>query len=208
LNYNKLQAVTRNKKVVGVGINDAPYPVLRRDGDKKYTCPKYAMWCRMLARCYDSLTHTRQPTYVGCLVCDEWLLFSNFLSWLESQDWQNKQLDKDLLRRDNRLYSPDFCCFLTHRVNTFLKDNGNTRGDQPLWVTYKSHKGLYAANVSDPLQRYSNYIGSYRCPIKAHKAAKAKKHEYAVELAEFETDLQVKTALITRYSDDTNWLNG
>lgn len=204
---NKGKSVNKNKLVCGIGLNDSKYPVLRREGDKKYTCPKYAIWTRMLARCYDPKTHGRQPSYIECSVCDEWLVFSNFCRWLDTQDWENRQLDKDLLQPFNKVYSPSLCCFLTHAVNTFLTDNKKSRGDQPLWVCYKQHKGLYEIRVQDPLNRYSRYVGSSRCPLDSHKKGQARKHEYACELSEFESDIKIKTALMTRFSSDKNWLN-
>jgi hypothetical protein len=33
----------------------------------------YRTWIRMLARCYDTKYQEKQPTYKGCIVCDEWL---------------------------------------------------------------------------------------------------------------------------------------
>lgn len=203
----RLKPIARNKKVAGVGINDANYPVLLREGNQRHTCPKYALWCRMLSRCYDEKTQTRQPTYVGCSVCEEWLTFSNFLKWLNNQHWEDRQLDKDLIKPFNVVYSPELCCFVTRKVNTFLKTNRNTRGDQPLWVQYKDRKGLYETRVNDPFKRYSTYVGSSRCPIEAHKRGQARKHQYAIELAESESDLRVKSALMTRFSEDKNWLD-
>lgn len=128
---NKGKSVSKNKLICGVGLNDSKYPVLRRDGDKKYTCPKYAIWTRMLSRCYNAKTHNRQPSYIGCSVCDEWLIFSNFCAWLDDQDWKGKQLDKDLINRNNKLYSPDNCFFISKLVNTFITDNLASRGKYP-----------------------------------------------------------------------------
>ena len=204
---NKGARVARNKLVVRVGLNDADYPVLRREGDKKHTCPKYAMWCRMLARCYDPKTHNKQPTYIGCSVCGEWLTFSKFLSWLDTQDYEGKQLDKDLLIPGNKIYCPDACCFITHRLNTFLKDNRNTRGSFPLWVTFKKRNRLFEIRVCDPFGHRSNYQGCTKCPIESHKKGQAVKHKYALELAELESDVRIKKALSERYSPDKNWLD-
>ena len=37
----------------------------------------YKSWKSMLQRCYDSKYHERQPTYIDCEVCNEWLCFQN-----------------------------------------------------------------------------------------------------------------------------------
>lgn len=70
------------RTVCRVGINDAGYPV----GIKGSLCPFYKTWVSMIRRCYDEKVHELKPCYSGCSVVDEWLLFSNFKSWMEDQD--------------------------------------------------------------------------------------------------------------------------
>ena len=74
----------------------------------------------MLQRCYSESHLVRQPTYKGCSVCEEWLTFSNFKSWMEQQDWEGKQLDKDLLVYKNKIYSPETCVFVSSVINSFF----------------------------------------------------------------------------------------
>jgi len=49
----------------------------------------------MLTRCYYQKRLDIRPSYEECIVCEEWLTFSNFKKWTEQQDWEDKQLDKD-----------------------------------------------------------------------------------------------------------------
>ena len=94
------------KLVYGVGINDADYSVAKTevighvDGKRKqkrvWGCPYYEVWANMLKRCYSAKCQGKQPTYKGCSVSEEWLRFSNFGRWMEVQDFEGKQLDKDL----------------------------------------------------------------------------------------------------------------
>lgn len=96
------QPQTRKVLVCGVGINDATYSVYRYKGSagsqkRIWACPFYRTWGTMLGRCYSDKFHEQNPTYVGCTVCDEWLTFSKFKAWMETQDWKDKQLDKDIL---------------------------------------------------------------------------------------------------------------
>ena len=132
----------KNKLVYGVGINDADYIVciyeeLPRTNGKQnqkivWRCPFYSRWMSMLRRCYSKAYQEKQPSYKGCSVCEEWLTFSNFKSWMETQDWEGKQLDKDLLVYKNKIYSPETCVFIDQRLNTFLVKSNKTRGDYPL----------------------------------------------------------------------------
>ena len=62
----------------------------------------------MLRRCYDEKYHQKEPTYIGCTVCDEWRYFLNFEKWYED-NWYDIEgetmcLDKDILVKGNNLY--------------------------------------------------------------------------------------------------------
>jgi hypothetical protein len=125
--------------VQGVGINDANYLVQKFTtvgGKNKliWRCPFYSCWKHMLKRCYDDCYIKLHPTYKGCSVCREWHLFSNFKSWMEQQDWEEKQLDKDLLVYGNKVYSPSTCVFLSQGLNKFLTKSNKARGEYPLGV--------------------------------------------------------------------------
>lgn len=97
----------------GVATND----VSSRDIPKEYleTYKKIQLrWHCMLKRCYSK----NYPTYADVFVCDEWLTFSNFSKWLVSNpNWQELELDKDLLVSGNRVYSPNTCVLVPHYIN-------------------------------------------------------------------------------------------
>lgn len=78
----------------------------------------YKTWRCMIGRCYDKNIHKRQPTYAGCIVDSEWHNFQNFADWMELQDYDGKELDKDTLVKGNKIYSKDTCTFITHAENT------------------------------------------------------------------------------------------
>ena len=82
----------------------------------------------MLARCYSAKFQEHCPTYTGCTVAEDWLKFSNFKDWMEKQQWEGKQLDKDILFEGNKVYGPDTCVFVSPMVNTFTIDSGAARG--------------------------------------------------------------------------------
>lgn len=51
--------------VLGVGINDSPYKVVKTVGGvEKWRCPYYKVWHYMLKRCYSPLTLNKSPTYI------------------------------------------------------------------------------------------------------------------------------------------------
>jgi len=135
--------------VYGIGINDADYRVVKQEcinGKSRQTwmCPFYRKWKDMLKRCYSKRFHESRPTYKGCTVCEEWLTFSNFKSWMEKQDWEGKHLDKDLLIEDNKVYSPETCIFISPEVNTFIEWGTNKRS-LPRGVCWCKDKNKYRA---------------------------------------------------------------
>ena len=78
------------------------------------------IWHRMLDRCYSPYYQKRNPSYIGCRVCDEWLLFSNFYKWVLSPLSGYKKgyhLDKDILVKGNKVYGPETCCFVPSEIN-------------------------------------------------------------------------------------------
>lgn len=140
----------KNKLVQGVGINDADYVVRTMINGKRVMCHFYKVWQGMLRRCYDTKYQDNQPTYVDCTVCEEWLTFSNFRKWMEQQDWQGKYLDKDLLVRSNKIYSPTTCVFVDRMTNNFIIDGGAARGEWPIGVTFIKQHGKFQAKCCNP----------------------------------------------------------
>lgn len=160
---------SRRKPVFGVGINDADYVVCGKHG----TCPYYKAWQNMLKRCYCDSYQAKQPTYVGCTVCDEWLSFSVFRAWMEKQDWRGKELDKDILVPGNRVYSPETCLFVTRQINSLL--NVREPSPFPQGVYFDVSSGKFRAEFTANGKK--TYIGVFRTPREAgiaYKRAKAK----------------------------------
>lgn len=187
------------KLVFGVGVNDAWYKVQKNVCGKKIFCPFYQTWQSMLSRCYSKKNHERQPTYVSCTVCDEWLTFSNFRSWMEKQDWQGKQLDKDLIVKGNKVYSQDTCSFVDQTTNSFVTDSAKSRGAWPIGVHYDSERGKFMARCCNPITKKHENLGRYLCEKEAHMAWKKRKHELACILADMQADERVAKSLRTRY---------
>lgn len=107
--------------ILGVGINDANY-VVNKGGRANHTlCHIYSAWHNMLKRCYSKETQKNMPTYKGCSVCDDWLLFSNFKEWMEANNYKGEHLDKDILKEGNKIYSPNTCYLVSNRVNNLAR---------------------------------------------------------------------------------------
>ena len=189
----------KTKLVFGVGVNDATYVVCPINDGKRSMCPYYLSWRNMLMRCYDTKYHMKHPTYVGCTVTQEWFTFSNFRLWMEKQDWQGKQLDKDILVPGNRIYSPSQCVFVDRELNLFLTDNAARRGNHPIGVSFHIGKRKFISSCNNPTTKKPEHIGYFNCENEAHKAWLKRKHELACQLAECQQDARIAQALRTRY---------
>lgn len=199
------------KLVYGVGINDADYPVheiitigYSKEGKRiqrvVWSCPFYNRWQSMLRRCYSHKHQETRPTYIGCSVCDDWLTFSNFKAWMETQDWEGKQLDKDILFPTNKLYSPETCVFVDGRVNNFVLESNASRGDWVIGVSWDKRRNKFQAR-GNKLKGNQKTLGYFDTELEAHQAWLKCKQEVALELAAEQTDPRIAKALIERYEN-------
>lgn len=186
--------------VYGVGINDADYPVHPVVEGKRVKCLIYQTWLDMIRRCYDEKWQAKSQTYIGCIVCNEWLTFSKFKSWMEQQDWQGHQLDKDILFNGNKVYHPDRCVFVNAMTNSFIVCHASDSVDLPVGVHLHKQAGKFKAQCCNPFTKKQEHIGLFDCQHKAHEAWRKRKHELACQLADLQTDVRVSTALRLRYA--------
>lgn len=196
----------KNKLVFGVGINDADYAINPRAKGKRVMCPFYQAWQSMVRRCYSEKYQDKHPTYIGCSVCSQWLTFSNFKSWMEKQDWVDKELDKDIIIEGNKLYSPETCVFVSAMTNTFIIDGGAKRGEWPLGVAFHKRDKKFRAQCRNPFTNKYEYLGNFTCPNEAHLAWRSRKHELACHLAELQSDERVATSMRCRYALDKSYM--
>lgn len=187
------------KLVFGIGLNDVDYHVYSKVNGKTVICHYYATWKHMLERCYCKKYLSKKPTYEGCEVCDEWLRLSIFKKWMETQDWEGKQLDKDLLLKGNKVYSPETCIFVEKSLNSFLTENNAKRGGSLIGVSRAGYINKFRAQCGDYFGGGKSYLGVFDSEIEAHAAWKKRKHEIACQLADLQTDERVAKALRERY---------
>lgn len=202
---------SKPRLVFGVGVNDSDYVTQKNEtigyvaGKRKqkvvWICPYYSAWKDMLKRCYYSKFQEKNTTYKGCSVSDDWLTFSVFKNWMEEQDFEGKQLDKDLLFEGNKVYSDETCVFVTRGVNMFTTDSGASRGEWLIGVSWNKEKNKFKSECSNPFTKKREYLGYFTSELEAHKAWLKRKLELSYELAAIQTDERVAKALIDRYTN-------
>lgn len=190
-----------------MGVNDADYVVQKKtylgriNGQHKYVldwmCPYYNTWKNILARCY-KYNKKVNKTYSDCKVCDDWLVFSNFKSWMEKQDWGGKYIDKDILVEGNKIYSPETCVFVDRETNNFFLERGKDRGKFLLGTYLDKETGKFKASLSFKGTRKT--LGRFDSEEEAHLAWAIEKFKCAKILAKSQTDERISDAILKRYS--------
>ena len=87
-------------------------------------------WRGMLERCYCDRMKKIHPAYYGIsTVCEEWLDFQVFAKWYNENIYQvgteRMHLDKDILVKGNKVYSPDTCLIVPQRINMLFLQKPN-----------------------------------------------------------------------------------
>ena len=137
----------------------------------------YNVWTGILDRCFNVAFQEKEPTYKGCLICDEWLLFSTFKEWFDTHYIDGFEIDKDLLSNDGcKIYSPNTCVFLPMEINRFLGGKStNAKKVIPLGVFISGKKFIAIHGKS--------YLGTFDTIREAQDAYIKAKKKYTIELA-------------------------
>lgn len=179
----------RGVKLFGVGIKDNDDITQLEDKDRSsgrkviWRCPYYQTWMSLLRRSYSDVFKNKSKTYVGVITDERWHYFSSFKEWMQQQDWEGKDLDKDLISRGNKIYGPDTCCFITDRLNTEITH------------LKRKDKGLIGASFKKKNRKYQSqilikgkkiYLGLYDSEMDAHLKWLDEKIKRILEIKQYE----------------------
>lgn len=134
----------------------------------------YDTWIGMFRRCYSKDFHIKYTTYKECVVDEYWHNFQIFAQWYEENYINDYQIDKDILVKGNKVYSPETCCFVPHEINSLFLTCKSKRGVYPVGVSKKG--SMFRATLTT--QGKQKYIGIFTTPEEAFKAYKeVKEHQ-------------------------------
>ena len=149
----------------------------------------YKTWQSMLERCYSERLLEKRPTYGGCTVCDEWLCYSNFKKLYDENyyeiEGERMCLDKDILVKGNKIYSPNTCVFVPNRINLLFLRREKTR-NLMIGVILKKENGRYIARMD--VDGNKKHIGIYDTEMEAFLNYKREKEKYIKEVANLYKD--------------------
>lgn len=138
----------------------------------------YNKWADMISRCYNPYTLNKKPCYIDVVVCEEWHNFQNFAKWYEENyyDYYEKlYLDKDILIKSNKIYSPETCIFVPHEINEIFSGINEIKG-------YRIIKGKYIAYIK--VNKKQKYLGSFNTKEEAFNVYKIAKENQIKQIAD------------------------
>ena len=89
-------------------------------------------------------------------------------------------MDKDILVKGNKVYSPETCCFVPSEVNLLFSKTGKLRGSLPIGVKTNGY-GAYQASLR--CHGKHKTLGQFKTCEEAFQAYKAAKESYIKEVA-------------------------
>ena len=144
----------------------------------------YETWFGMYQRCYDPKYHKKFPTYKNCKVCQLWNNYQEFAKWDNENYYEvgneRMDLDKDILKKGNKVYSPETCIYVPHSINVLFTKRNNERGELPIGVTKNGNNFIARLNKGNGKQIS---LGTYSTVEEAFQAYKRAKEEYIKEVA-------------------------
>lgn len=171
-----------DKTVFGIGYFGEGEYKSHKDG--KYAT-QYKTWYNMMRRCYDKKNLKNHPTYKDCSVVEEWHNFQTFGNWFDENyyeiECQRMELDKDILIKGNKIYSPNTCVFVPHNINSMIVKG--YKSTKIIGVSFIKNENRYTTQCHDN-EGNSEYLGSYKNPIEAFRTYKNFKEKVIKNVAD------------------------
>ena len=138
----------------------------------------YQTWSSMFNRCYNKKYHEIYPAYIGTTIDEEWHDYQVFAKWaienIYSIPNEKLYLDKDILVKNNKVYSADRCCFVPREINNLFTKHDKSRGQNVIGVSYRNNKYIVSVARKD----LGPYVKRFSSEIEAFNEYKKIKEEY------------------------------
>lgn len=177
------------KRTYGIGyLGEGEYKASENSKDTRV----YKTWADMLQRCCSEKEHRRYPTYKDCKASEEFHNFQNFGYWDENNYYQverqRMELDKDILFKGNKIYSPDTCIYVPNVINSLFTKCDKLRGKSAIGTHYcKNGKYRVDCQMINPEtgKSKSEYLGYYDTELEAFEVYKYHKEKNIKMVADY-----------------------
>lgn len=147
----------------------------------------YEAWEKMFQRCYSDkkYTNSRYMSYQKCEVDPAFYNFQLFCQWFNSNIWNDSctVLDKDILVKHNKIYSPDNCVLVDDRINCLFTFRNRERGNCPLGVRYNNKTDKYIAQCNS-FEGKRTFLGAFSTSKDAFQCYKQYKEHVIKSVAD------------------------
>ena len=111
-----------------------------------------------------------------------------------TQKWIGLELDKDIIKPMNKLYSPTTCCFVPSYINSLITNRGADRGSYKIGVTYNERDNMFNAFFSKNGRNLN--LGSFSAEEDAAQVYRTAKSNHILEIAKNYSDERVSNGLL------------
>lgn len=167
-----------DRNVRGVGYyGEGEYKSV--DKNNPYVKKAFQIWSTMLDRCHREENRSMFPSYENCLVCDEWHNYQNFRKWYDLNYYEvgteRMHIDKDILYKNNKVYSPETCLIVPQRINMLFMHKPNK---------YNLPNGIRPSDSGKYVVRYNHrHLGTFETIEEAAIAHDKAKKEAIIDVA-------------------------
>jgi len=135
---------------------------------RRYNTKSFNTYLGILSRCTKSFQEG-SPHYAG--VTTSFTSFDQFADWSSTQissDIPDYDIDKDLLKVGNKVYSPEDCVYLPAYINRSISTRQESRDSLPRGVSRRVQfeKEVYVAAIR--IGKKLKYLGTFNNPEDAH----------------------------------------
>lgn len=130
------------------------------------------IWHAIVDRCYNEELRSKYPAYKKCFMCEDWLNYQLFRKWYDDNYYkvgtERMHIDKDILFKNNKIYSPETCIIVPQRINMLFLKKSN-KFDLPNGVKPISN-GLFSAEYNH--ERIGIFNSAYEAGVAHDKSKK------------------------------------
>ncbi len=139
----------------------------------------HVRWTNIVSRYQLSTTYKKAST------CEEWKCFQNFAPWFE-ENWKpymdsTWDIEKDIIIKGNKIYSPETCCLVPHEINMLFTSRVDNTNGLPTGVNYDKTGTKYTARIQ--ISKIPKQLGTFDTIEEAFQAYKVAKEAYIKEIA-------------------------
>lgn len=139
----------------------------------------YYTYVDMIRRSYRSEELGKDPSYIDVYVCEEWHNFQNFGEWFEISYREGFELDKDILVKGNKVYSPETCRFVPKVINNLFISGSRGQYPRGVYRQGKKFKTKISINGNNNIR-----LGIFDTIEEAFQAYKVDKEKHVKQIAE------------------------